>query len=88
MEAESKSSLSKIRDDEEQNIREVFASIDTDGSNQIDGNKLYLAAQHVKLDLERNEADELIEKLDTDKLGYINFTQFREMMINRSIVRM
>ena len=81
-----KSGITKIRDEEEEKIREAFALIDTDGDGYIDEMKLAVASKSVGIELDKEQIAELIQKLDNENTGRMSFDQFRGMMINRAIV--
>ena len=86
MDTEMKSGITKIRDEEEEKIREAFALIDTDGYGYIDELKLAVASKSVGIYLDNEQISELIQKLDDENTRKISFDQFRGMMINRAIV--
>lgn len=78
---------SKIQDEEECKIRDIFQFIVCEsGENVINQKNLQIAVEKMGLDLDSTQIESLITKIDIERNGYITQTEFREMMINNTIV--
>ena len=80
-------SYSKIQDEEERKIKEIFQYLVGENAEEnITPQNLEIAAERMGLNLDRAQIENLIAKLDTERNGFIVYTEFREMMINKTIV--
>lgn len=65
-------------------IKEAFEIFDKDKNGTITANELVTAMRAFGLSPTNAEIKEIIKDLDKDKNGTIEFSEFRQMMINRS----
>lgn len=57
-------------------IRAVFDSIDLDGNGELDREEMDQAIARLGLELSKGEIDQLMEEMDTDKNGTVDYGEF------------
>ncbi|MCO5553057.1 hypothetical protein L7F22_006578 [Adiantum nelumboides] len=70
-------------DEQRQEIREAFDLFDTDGSGTIDARELQVAMRALGFEAGEEEVKQMIEDVDKDKNGSIDFDEFLHMMTNK-----
>lgn len=61
-------------------LRQAFAVFDKDGDGKISAKELDLVMRALGEPIDRQTIDLMIESVDTDKSGFIDFEEFRQMM--------
>eukprot|EP01122_Echinamoeba_exundans_P003406 TRINITY_DN13511_c0_g1_i1.p1 TRINITY_DN13511_c0_g1~~TRINITY_DN13511_c0_g1_i1.p1 ORF type:complete len:180 (+),score=52.13 TRINITY_DN13511_c0_g1_i1:22-540(+) len=80
--ASSSSSSKKfsLTDEQKEDLRKAFDMFDTDQSGQINAQELRDAMQALGFEVEQKEVENMIESVDKDHNGAIEFEEFVEMM--------
>ncbi|GAB5355350.1 hypothetical protein AAMO2058_000198200 [Amorphochlora amoebiformis] len=71
---------SELSSEQKQEIREAFDLFDTDGSGTIDKNELKVAMRALGFEPKKEEIAKMIQDIDKDNSGEIDFPEFLEMM--------
>lgn len=66
----------------EEDLWKLFSSIDTNHSGGIDKEELKVALQKLDMAYDTRTVDVLFARLDTDKNGYIDFSEFRSVLVH------
>eukprot|EP00465_Bigelowiella_longifila_P012073 CAMPEP_0185261852 /NCGR_PEP_ID=MMETSP1359-20130426/10165_1 /TAXON_ID=552665 /ORGANISM="Bigelowiella longifila, Strain CCMP242" /LENGTH=167 /DNA_ID=CAMNT_0027848623 /DNA_START=52 /DNA_END=555 /DNA_ORIENTATION=+ len=72
--------VSELTAEQKQEIREAFDLFDTDGSGSIDKNELKVAMRALGFEPKKEEIAKMIQDIDKDNSGEIDFPEFLEMM--------
>lgn len=68
----------------EQRLLAVFNQFDTDGSQKITEENIYLAMQKLGQEIPRQEVHEMIKKHDMTKDGMLSFDEFKSIFIDKN----
>lgn len=66
-------------------IKKVFADVDTDGSGSIDGKELNIAMRDLGFEMSEEEINEIIAEVDKDGSGAIEFDEFFHMITSKFV---
>ena len=69
--------------DEVEELRQAFDLFDTDGNGTIDPKELRAAMQSLGFEAKNQTIYQIIQDIDKEKTGEINFDQFLELMTRR-----
>merc|ERR1712170_151133 len=72
-----------LTEDEVEEIKEAFDLFDTDGSGSIDPKELRAAMQSLGFEAKNQTIYQMINDLDKNKSGNIDFDEFLDMMTAR-----
>ena len=72
-----------LTDDEIEELRQAFDLFDTDGSGTIDPKELRVAMQSLGFETKNQTIYQMIQDIDKDGDGDVNFDEFLEMMTSR-----
>ncbi|CAM6053973.1 unnamed protein product [Sphagnum tenellum] len=72
-----------LTDEQKQEIREAFDLFDTDGSGSIDAAELKVAMRALGFESKNEDIRKMLEKIDEDKSGVIEFDEFVKMMTDK-----
>mmetsp|Transcript_18437 Transcript_18437/g.35231 ORF Transcript_18437/g.35231 Transcript_18437/m.35231 type:complete len:167 (-) Transcript_18437:124-624(-) len=72
--------VAELTAEQKQEIREAFDLFDTDGSGSIDKNELKVAMRALGFEPKKEEIAKMIQDIDKDNSGEIDFPEFLEMM--------
>eukprot|EP00470_Lotharella_oceanica_P000101 CAMPEP_0170167470 /NCGR_PEP_ID=MMETSP0040_2-20121228/866_1 /TAXON_ID=641309 /ORGANISM="Lotharella oceanica, Strain CCMP622" /LENGTH=166 /DNA_ID=CAMNT_0010405507 /DNA_START=21 /DNA_END=521 /DNA_ORIENTATION=+ len=72
--------VTELTTEQKQEIREAFDLFDTDGSGSIDKNELKVAMRALGFEPKKEEIAKMIQDIDKDNSGEIDFPEFLEMM--------
>jgi len=74
------SMMTKHERKEQDELKQAFEVFDKDGDGTISGKELEIVMKALGEHIDRETIDLMIESVDTDKNGYIDFEEFRRMM--------
>lgn len=74
--------VDQLTEEEVTEFKEAFALFDKDGDGTIPTNELDAIMKQLGQSLAEEELQIMIEKADPDGTGYLDFTQFLDMMAN------
>ena len=72
-----------LTDDEIEELRQAFDLFDTDGSGTIDPKELRVAMQSLGFETKNQTIYQMIQDIDKDGDGDVNFDEFLDMMTSR-----
>jgi len=72
--------MTKTEKKEADELKQAFDVFDKDGDGTISGKELEIVMKALGEHIDRETIDLMIESVDTDKNGYIDFEEFRRMM--------
>ncbi|KAH9574724.1 hypothetical protein CY35_01G074100 [Sphagnum magellanicum] len=72
-----------LTDEQKREIREAFDLFDTDGSGSIDAAELKVAMRALGFESKSEDIRKMLEKIDEDKSGVIEFDEFVKMMTDK-----
>ena len=75
------SSKKPSKDDPDKELRDAFAVFDKDGSGSISRNELKTLMKNLGQSLSDAELDAMMDEVDTDGNGEIDFQEFKQMMV-------
>eukprot|EP01017_Pseudomicrothorax_dubius_P013812 TRINITY_DN1621_c0_g2_i2.p1 TRINITY_DN1621_c0_g2~~TRINITY_DN1621_c0_g2_i2.p1 ORF type:complete len:169 (-),score=68.05 TRINITY_DN1621_c0_g2_i2:129-635(-) len=70
----------EITEEQRQEIKEAFDLFDTDGSGRIDAKELKVAMRALGFEPKKEEVRRMIQEIDRDGTGVIEFQDFLELM--------
>lgn len=68
-------------------LKQAFDVFDKDGDGTISGHELEIVMKALGEHIDRETIDLMIESVDTDRNGYIDFEEFRRMFIDDPTVK-
>jgi Ca2+-binding EF-hand superfamily protein len=75
------SSSKPSKDDPDRELREAFKVFDADGSGSISKSEMKKLMKKLGQTLSDAELDAMMDEVDTDKNGEIDFEEFKNMMV-------
>jgi centrin-1 len=78
-----RNSTQGLTDEQKQEIREAFDLFDTDGSGSIDAVELKVAMRALGFESKSEDIRKMLEKIDEDRSGVIEFDEFVKMMTDK-----
>ena len=73
----------ELTDEQTDELREAFELFDADASGSIDAKELKIALKALGIDLSKADVKKLLDEIDKDKSGSIEFSEFYELMAPR-----
>lgn len=80
------SSKKPSKDDPDKELRDAFAVFDADGSGSISRSELKKLMKNLGQTLSDAELDAMMDEVDTDGNGEIDFHEFKSMMVSRTLL--
>lgn len=65
----------------EKEVQEAFREFDRNGTGLLDVVKIQAIAEQMQVPLTNDEVHKIIQELDEDRDGYINWTEFRNAIL-------
>ena len=73
---------SKMKDvDSEEELYEVFKIFDKNGNGKVSKNDIRIVLNGLREIITPQELQDLMDKYDIDKDGYLNYDEFKDMML-------
>ena len=76
------SARKKKNDDPDKELRDAFNVFDADGSGAISKKELLTLMKKLGQNLTEAELNAMMDEVDTDKSGEIDFAEFKQMMLS------
>jgi len=73
----------RLKEDEIENLKNIFISLDKNGDGVLSFDEIKEGLS--KLNLSANELEEIFKSVDTDKNGFINYSEFLASTIDKKI---
>ena len=71
--------VDKFTEDEVENYRKIFSSMDKDGSGSISSKELSFALRKVGVSVNSEQLDEMMKEIDADSNGKMEFDEFLQI---------
>lgn len=70
----------ELTNEQKQEIKDAFDSIDSDGSGKLDVEELKIAMLALGLESKRDDINKIVEDMDKNKDGQISYEEFLELL--------
>merc|ERR1712178_537838 len=77
----------ELTEEQKQEIKEAFDLFDTDGSGEIDSKELKVAMRSLGFEPTNEEIIRMIEEVDDDNSGSMQYTEFLTLMTDKMLNR-